>query len=508
MGLALGIDYSLFVISRYREERARGRDKLAAIESAGATAGRAVAFSGMTVVLALAGMLIVPLTIFRSLAGGAILVALASIVASLTLLPALLSILGDRIDSLRVLRRGHRDATTGEGVWHRLAHAVMRRPVLSVAASSAVLLLAAAPFFSITLGSPGVSTLPADTRARQAFDVMASEFAAGIVTPIEITVEGDVAAPEIQGAITELRDGLAPDGAVGATTVAVNEAGDLAVVSAPPLGDPTTNASTDAVARIRNDLVPAAFAGTPASVLVGGDSAVERDLESMVEQYMPIVFVAVLGMSFLLLTVVFRSIVVAIKAIVMNVLSVGAAYGLLVLVSQEGVGAGILGFQQVESIAMWLPLFLFSILFGLSMDYHVFLLTRIREHYDNTGDNATSVAYGLSTTAGIITGAALIMVAVFAGFASGDLVAFQQMGFGLGVAVLVDATIIRCVLVPASMKLLGNWNWYLPKWLQWLPRLHVEGQPPADTTAHDDKFDAIVAHLRAEDRADHLTPRR
>jgi RND superfamily putative drug exporter len=478
MGLALGIDYSLFVISRYREERGRGRDKLAAIEATGGTASRAVAFSGMTVVLALSGMLIIPFTIFRSLAGGAILVAIASILASLTLLPALLAILGDRVNALRILRRKTQTTATGSGrFWDRLTHAVMHRPVTSVVLSAGVLLLAATPYLAIKLGWPGVSTLPESTRARQAFAIMATEFSGGLDSPTEIVIDGNIASPEVQGAIGRLRSSLAGDGAFGPTQVETNGAGDLAVVSAPMAGDPDSNASVDAIGRVRTMYVPAAFEGTPAQALVGGRTASNRDGFTMINQYMPIVFTLVLGMSFVLLTIVFRSIVVALKAIVMNLLSVGAAYGLLVLVTQKGVAAGVLGFQQVEAIAAWLPLFLFSVLFGLSMDYHVFLLTRIREHYDQTGDNAASVAYGLRTTAGIITGAALIMVAVFAGFASGQLVMFQQMGFGLGVAVLMDATIVRCVLVPASMKLLGSWNWYLPGWLGWLPELHVEGAP-------------------------------
>lgn len=475
MGLALGIDYSLFVISRFREERASGRPKLAAIAATGATASRAVAFSGMTVVLALLGMLIVPMTVFRSLAAGAILVAVASILAALTLLPALLAILGDRVDALRVLRhKGGRRAPSG-GFWDRITHAVMARPVAGVLLAGGVLLAAAVPYTGINLGFPGVSTLPADTDARRAFGVMAADFSGGLTSPVEIVVDADVVSPRVAAAIDELRLALGRDGAFGPSRVETNSAGDLAVVSAPTAGDPESDASFDAVDRLRDTVVPSVFAGTGARVLVGGDTAFDKDAFETIDRYMPIVLALVLGMSFVLLTVVFRSIVVAVKAIVMNLLSVGAAYGLLVLVFQHGVGAGVLGFREVESVAAWIPLFLFSVLFGLSMDYHVFLLTRIREQYDRTGDNAGSVAHGLRTTAGIITGAALIMVAVFAGFASGDLVMFQQMGFGLGAAVLLDATIVRTVLVPASMKLLGTRNWYLPRSLRWLPAVEVEG---------------------------------
>jgi putative drug exporter of the RND superfamily len=475
MGLALGIDYSLFVISRYREERCCGEVQLAAIEATGATASRAVAFSGMTVVLALLGMLIVPITMFRSLAAGAIFVAIASVLAALTLLPALLALLGDRINSLRVLRHKGVTGVREGGFWDRVTHAVMRRPVISVLASAGLLVAAAVPFTGINLGFPGVSTLPEDTDAHHAFNIMVEEFSGGFESPVEIVVDADQSAPSIQAAIEELRGTLARDDAFGPSRVETNPTGDLAVISAPTTGDPSADASVQAIERLRDSYIPEAFSGTGATVLVGGDTAWNKDGFDIINRYMPIVLALVLGMSFLLLTVAFRSIVVAVKAIVMNLLSVGAAYGLLVLVFQEGVGAGVLGFRQGEFIAAWLPLFLFAVLFGLSMDYHVFLLSRIREHYDETGDNSGSVAHGLRTTAGVITGAALIMVSVFFGFAAGDLVDMQQMGFGLGVAILLDATIVRTVLVPASMKLLGTRNWYLPSWLRWLPDVQVEG---------------------------------
>jgi RND superfamily putative drug exporter len=475
MGLALGIDYSLFVISRYREERCCGEAQLAAIEATGGTASRAVAFSGMTVVLALLGMLIVPITLLRSLAAGAIFVAIASVLAALTLLPALLALLGDRINSTRVLRRKGLPGAREGGFWDRVTHAVMRRPVASVLVSGGLLVAAAVPVFGINLGFPGVSTLPEGTDAHHAFAILAEDFSGGFDSPVEIVVDADQSSPRIQAAIEELRESLAGDGAFGPSEVETNAVGDLAVVSAPTTGDPSADASVRAVERLRDSYIPDAFSGTEATVVVGGDTAWNKDGFDIIYRYLPIVFALVLGMSFLLLTVAFRSIVVALKAIVMNLLSVGAAYGLLVLVFQKGVGAGVLGFRQGEFVAAWLPLFLFAVLFGLSMDYHVFLLTRIQEHYDQTGDNAGSVAHGLRTTAGVITGAALIMVAVFSGFASGDLVDMQQMGFGLGVAILIDATIVRTVLVPASMKLLGTRNWYLPRWLSWLPNVHVEG---------------------------------
>jgi len=355
-----------------------------------------------------------------------------------------------------------------------------------------------------------VSTLPEDTDARQAFEIMAADFSGGLSSPVEIAVDGDVSSPEVEQGIALVRAALARDEAFGPSQVETNAAGDFAVVTAPTAGDPDSDASLQAVERLRHRYIPDAFEGSDATVLVGGSTAWSQDGVEIIDRYLPIVFALVLSASFLLLTVVFRSIVVALKAIVMNLLSVGAAYGLLVLVFQQGVGAGVLGFRQVEAIAEWIPLFLFSVLFGLSMDYHVFLLTRIREQYDRTANNAASVAYGLRTTAGIITGAALIIVAVFAGFASGELVMFQQMGFGLGIAVLLDATIVRTVLVPASMKLLGTRNWYLPPWLRWLPELQVEGVAgitPAETPPAGTSPSPPNVPTRAPDAAVPLAPR-
>jgi RND superfamily putative drug exporter len=480
IGLAVGIDYSLFVISRYREERARGLDKLESIAKAGSTASRTVFFSGVTVIIALLGMLIVPQTIFRSIAAGSVLVVVMAVLAALTLLPAVLSLLGDRVNWGRIPLVHQTQARFDEerpgGFWDRLARGVMRHPLACFAASAGLLVAAAIPYFTIDTGFSGISTLPDSLQAKQAFTILDEQFSGGLISPAHVVIDGDIDSPDVQQAVEQLETTLATDGAFGEPALEQNDAGDLALIEVTVAGDPNSHEAERAVERLRDDYVPDAFEGvTGAQALVGGFTAENLDGFEMLELYTPIVFAFVLGLSFLLLLVVFRSIVVPIKAVIMNLLSVGAAYGLLVLVTQHGFLTGLFGFQQVESIEAWLPIFLFAILFGLSMDYHVFLLSRIRERYDETHDNEEAVVFGVRSTGRLITGAALIMVAVFAGFAAGDLVMFQQMGFGAGVAVLIDATIVRSILVPASMKLLGDWNWYLPSWLQWLPDVRVEG---------------------------------
>ncbi len=489
MGLAVGIDYSLFIVSRYREERANGLGKIEAISATGGTASRAVLFSGLTVVVALLGLLLVPVNVFRSLSTGAILVVVAAVLASLTLLPALLSLVGDRINSLRVPLLGRLTAEVqrdrGSRVWDFIARAVMRRPVLSLTLAGGLLVAAAAPAFGISIGATGVSAMPEGTRSRDAFDVLEQEFAAGAMTPTEIVVDGQTASPELQAALAALTAMLEADADFGPVAVRADPSVDLAVLTVHLLGDTTSSRAVEAVKRLRAEYVPRAFAGTGADVYVTGRTAGNVDFFAITNQYTPIVFGFVLGVSFLLLTFVFRSLVVPAKAILMNMLSVGAAYGLIVLVSQHGVGAELLGFRQVESVDAWIPLFMFAVLFGLSMDYHVFLLSRIRERFGQTRRNTESVAFGLRSTGALITGAAAIMIAVFGGFAAGDLVMFQQFGFGLAVAVFLDATLVRSVLVPASMRLLGAWNWYLPSFLRWLPEVRIEahqvGKPPTES---------------------------
>jgi uncharacterized membrane protein YdfJ with MMPL/SSD domain len=476
MGLALGIDYSLFILSRFREERSQGREKLDAIVTSGATASRAVLFSGAAFVLAMTGLELVPNTIMRSLATGAILVGIVSVAAALTLLPAVISLLGDRVESLRIPYFGRAASAGAESrFWGRIVRAVMRRPVVSLVAAVGVLLAAAVPVLSLESGTAGISTLPDRFESKQGFVLLNREFPGQTTDPVSIAVAGDSASPQVRAAVEDLQAELGQRRIFGEPTTETSPDGELVVLTVPVAGDALSTAAVDAVRDLRDDVIPATFAGSGAEAFVGGDTAEEIDYYDVMDSWLPIVFVFVLGLSFILLTIAFRSIVVPATAIAMNLLSVGAAYGLLVLVFVKGVGNEIFGFQQVDIVEAWVPLFLFAVLFGLSMDYQVFLLSRIRERYTQTGSNEDAVSFGVGSTARLITGAALIIIAVFAGFARGDLVMFQQMGFGVAVALLIDATIIRSVVVPATMTLLGRWNWYLPSWLSWIPDVHVEG---------------------------------
>jgi RND superfamily putative drug exporter len=477
MGLALGIDYALFVVSRFREERRRGREKLDAISASAMTANRAVLFSGTTFVIAMFGMFIVPNSIMRSLAVGAILVGIVSVIASATLLPALLGLLGDRVDRGRIPffgRRSVENANPEGRFWGAIVRSVLRRPWLAAGLSVALLLAAASPIFGLRIGTSGPTLLPSRFEARQGFAVLQRDFPSATANPVEIVVASGARGPAAERALVRLRATLASDAGFGPGQIERSPDGGVAILSVPVRGDPSGDAAVSAVRHLRSTTVPAAFEGMDAQVLVGGTTSENIDYFDSVIGPAPWVIAFVLGLTLVFLTVVFRSLVVAGTAVVLNLLSVSAAYGLLVLVFQHGFGSGLLGFHHVDTIEAWVPLFLFSVLFGLSMDYQVFLLSRIRERYDETGDTKDAVTFGVASTARIITGAALIIVAVFAGFAAGELVMFQQMGFGVAAALLIDATIIRSVLLPAVMALLGRWNWYLPRWLDWLPRLQVE----------------------------------
>jgi uncharacterized membrane protein YdfJ with MMPL/SSD domain len=476
MGLAIATDYGLFILSRYREERASGREKVDAIAGAGGTASRAVFFSGIAFVLAMSGLLLVPDSILQSLGVGAMTVGLVAMLAALTLVPALLGLLGDRVNALRVPYLGRAvDSAGREGrFWAAIARAVMRRPVISLVASAALLLAAAVPVLDLKLSEPGIRSFPDDAPSRLGFAALEEEFGIGTVDTVIVAVEADGEDPAVRTAVRELAAELTASPSFRDAEIEVAPDGMLAVVEAFVVGDSRDNRSLEAVERLRDRDVPALFDGVEARVYVTGETAEVIDYNDLMDAWLPRIILFVLSLSFVLLTVAFRSIVLALKAILLNLLSVGAAYGLMVLVFQKGIGNELFGLRETEVVSTWVPLFLFSVLFGLSMDYHVFLLSRIRERYLQTGDNEEAVAHAVATTARVITGAALIIVVVFAGFASGNLAETQQVGFGVGIALLIDATIVRCVLVPASMKLLGRWNWYLPSWLEWLPDPHVE----------------------------------
>jgi RND superfamily putative drug exporter len=482
MGLAVGIDYALFMLVRYREERRAGASVEAAVEISGASAGHAVLFSGATVVVALLGLLLVPTNIFRGLAAGAMAAVLVAVLASLTLLPALLRLLGDRVDALRVpLSRGlggAGHAAAGRmGLTGRAATAAVQRPWLALVVSVSLLGLLAAPALHMRIGFAGIETLPPQLDTRQAFDRLQAHFRIGLVAEAVVVVhtepgaepnaEPTAQAAAVDAALQRLRGALATDSGFLAEQAHERRSPDgrWVVLNVPLPGEAEGEAALQAITRLRTALVPQAFEGVPAEALVTGTSAGYLDFFSLTRQFAPLVVALVLGLSFVLLAWAFRSIVVPLKAAALNLLSVGAAYGALVLVFQMGVGASWLGLQQVPIIEAWIPLFLFTVLYGLSMDYHVFLLSRVREHYDRSGDNASAVVQAIGSTAGVITGAAMIMVAVFAGFAAGELVMFQQIGFGLAVAVLLDATLVRLLLVPALMTVLGDKNWYAPRWL-------------------------------------------
>jgi len=483
MGLALGIDYSLFVLSRYREERGQGSDRDAAIRTTGATASRAVLFSGLTFVVALLGMLLVPTTIMRSLALGAILVGITAVLAALTLLPAVLRLLGDRVDSLPIPFIGRRSShpRSGEhGFWAALVRRVMRRPILWGGSVTVLLVAAAIPMLGMETGGNGISTLPEDLTSRQGYEALRSNFPEQSSEPARIVVHGadGIDDAQLDAFVGDLTERLDDAGGFGVPVLTQrSEDGELALLEVPVGADALAVDSVERVRALRDEYAVGALeaaGGDDLRVLVTGETALNIDYFDVMSEWLPIVLAFVLGLSFLILLVVFRSLAVPIVAIVLNLLSVGATYGVLVLVFQEGIGADLLGVQQVDVMDAWVPLFLFSVLFGLSMDYHMLLMTRIRERWLQDGDTRGAVAWAIGSTGRLITGAALIIVAVFVGFTVGDLVMFQQMGLGIAVALLIDATLVRGVLLPAAMALLGDHNWYLPKWLQRLPEVQVE----------------------------------
>ncbi|MFI6762424.1 MMPL family transporter [Micromonospora sp. NPDC050417] len=471
MGLAVGVDYCLFYLRREREERARGADPEWALAIAAATSGRAVLISALTVIVATAGMFLTRDTAFNSLATGTILVVAIAALGSLTVLPAVLSKLGDRIDLGRVpglYRRG----SNGRG-WSRFLGVVLRRPGLAAVLAATTLLALAVPALGMRTAEEDITSLKGSSPALATFLQVQTAFPGG-GDPALITVRADdVTSAAVTGVIDDIKTrGLASGALHQPVKVEVNPDRTVAIVSAGLSGSGIDATSEQAVRTVRDDVIPAATAGVAGTeVLMTGRAADSVDYNDAMGRSAPLVFGFVLGLAFLLLLVSFRSLVVACTAIVLNLLSVAAAYGLLVLVFQHGFGEGPLGFESSGSITNWVPLFLFVILFGLSMDYHVFVLSRIREGHDRGWPTKLAVSRGIRSSAGVITSAALVMVAVFGLFTTGSLVSMKELGFGLAVAVLIDATIVRAVLLPSVMVLLGERNWYLPRWLGWLPSL-------------------------------------
>jgi uncharacterized membrane protein YdfJ with MMPL/SSD domain len=481
IGLAVGVDYSLFYLRREREERAAGRGQRAAVEAAAATSGRSVLISGLTVMTAMAGMFLTGDEIFASLGVATILVVAVAMLGSLTVLPALLCRLGDNVDRLRVplVSRLRRD--DGESrIWGTIVDEVMRRPLLYVVLSGGLLVALAIPAFQLRMVTSGPDTFPQSLPVVQTYDRMQQAFP-GTALPANVVVKApDVNAPAMQAAIQRLEERALASGRMhDPITVDVNEGGTVANITVPIEGKGTDAVSDASLAALRDEIVPETVGAVPgAESGVTGLTAQWTDATDEIKSKLPLVFAFVLLFAFVLMLFAFRSLVIAAKAIVLNLLSVGAAYGVLVLVFQHGIGKGLLGFSSTAGIDPVVPLLLFVILFGLSMDYHVFILSRIREAFQRGVGSDEAIAYGIRSTAGVVTSAAIVMVFVFAIFGTLSMLFFKQFGVGLATAVLLDATIVRAVLLPASMKLLGDWNWYLPSWLQWLPRLDLSEAPP------------------------------
>jgi len=491
MGLALGNDYSLFVISRFREERAHGHDVQDAIRRAGATASRAVFFSGTTFVIALLGMFLVPVTILRSLAAGAVIVGIVSVAVALTLLPALLSLMGDRINSLRVpvvgKNVGRADAAEAR-IWRAVIKRVTRRPLVSLLLAGGFMVAAAIPVFGLHIGQSGVDTLPATSPSKQGYLAVQRYFPTQNPYPVEIVAVGG--SPVVHADLVKLEVQLSRDPRFGSGAIQTSPSGTVSALAVPIRGDAVSSQAVAAVVDLRNRVIPSAFAGSGARVYVGGRTAEEADYFHAVSNPTPYVLLFVLGLSFVLLLLAFRSLMIAAVSILLNLLSIGASYGILTLVFIHGIAAGAFGFQKVTAIDAWVPLFMFSVLFALSMDYQVFLMSRIKERYDEAGSTKEAVSGGVASTARIITGAALIIVAVFAGFARGQLVQFEEMGFGVAVALILDASLIRLVVLPSTLSLLDHGSWYLPRWLQWIP--HFEVEAPNTTSRKDAESDGAL----------------
>jgi uncharacterized membrane protein YdfJ with MMPL/SSD domain len=496
IGLAVGIDYSLFYLRRAREERARGRESDEALQVAAATSGRAVLFSGFVVMTAMAGMFLMGSKTFASFGIGTVLVVAVALLGSLTVLPAVLSKLGDRVERGRVPLLGRFRGRDGESrLWGSVVGAVMRHPLILGGGAAAALVALAIPALTLHTVNSGMQGLPRDLPVMQVYNRIQRVFPGGAGPAVVVVSARDVTRPQVATGIAALkRAALATGRMREPIAVEASTSRRAARVMIPLDGQGTDAASNRALDTLRGQVIPATLGKVPGvTARTTGWTASSRDFNDAMKAHAPLVFAFVLGLAFVLLLVTFRSIVIPLKAIALNMLSVGAAYGVLVLVFQRGHLESLLGFTSIGGVTAWLPLFLFVILFGLSMDYHVLIISRIREFHEAGMSTEDAVAHGIRATAGVVTSAALVMVGAFAIFATLGMIDFKMMGVGLAVAVLIDATIVRAVLLPATMKLLGDWNWYLPRWLEWLPRMgHEETPTPTPTPTPTARIPAHV----------------
>ena len=480
IGLAVGVDYSMFYLRREREERRAGRSEQAALEAAAATSGRAVLISGLTVMVAMAGMFFTGDKTFQSFGLATMMVVAVAVVGSLTVLPALLAKLGDRVDKPRIPFASRLRRADGESrLWNAILNPVLRHPLVAALVAGGALVALAIPALQLHTANPGVESMPQSIPVIKVYDRIQAAFPGQQLGAAVMVKVADTSAPAVRREIAALqREAVASGQFHQPTHVDVNAKGTVAVVSLPIAGEGTDKVSIHALRELRNTIVPNTVGKLPgAEVGVAGETAASYDFNKTMKHAAPFVFAFVLGFAFVLLLVTFRSIVIAAKAIVLNLLSVAAAYGALVLIFQHGWGKSLLGFQWTGGIVSFLPIFLFVILFGLSMDYHVFILSRIREAYDRGMKTEDAVAYGIKSTASVVTSAAIVMVGVFSIFGTLSFLFLKQFGIGLAIAVLIDATVVRAVLLPAVMKLLGDANWYLPTWLAWMPQVRHESEP-------------------------------
>ena len=482
IGMAVGVDYSLFYLRREREERALGSAPRASLLRAASTSGQAVLISGATVLIAMSGMFIAGSRIFTGMALGTMLVVLCAMIGSLTVLPALLSKLGDRVDRGRVPYFGKRKHAAGESrFWRFVLDRVLHRPLLAVSLAGGLLLVAASPTLSMHTKLPSFTDMPRNLPVVQTYKALIAAFP-GAPTPAEVVVRApDVRASAVAASIASLERAALGTGEMFRPILITRSADNtVADIQIPLAGNGDDAASLAALQTLRGDVLPRTLGRTAGvEYAVAGLTAGTHDFNELMKQRMVFVIGFVLALAFLLLLATFRSVVIPLTAISLNLLSVGAAYGLLVLIFQHNWAEGVLQFTSNHSITSWLPMFLFVVLFGLSMDYHVFILSRIKELHDGGLPTEEAVSRGIRRTAGTVTSAAIIMVAIFGIFGTLQLIQMKQLGVGLALAVLIDATIIRGVMLPATMKLLGESNWYLPRWLEWVPALTPEADGPS-----------------------------